>query len=143
MDREYEEIVVRSFFQKRIRDRVLWELGNEKKRDDALWRLTHRYNEHLIQKYMIEVSNHKHCTKHPDDKEIFSLLKSHGAKDDCYAISFNKKIDGQFLTLKEALKEAVDYSWPSIISCIPGKLAYFEGESGFGFPPRFILKRDY
>jgi hypothetical protein len=31
---------------------------------------------------------------------------------------------------------------PSIVSCIPGKLAYFEAEQENGPPPRFILKRN-
>jgi hypothetical protein len=45
------------------------------------------------------------------------------------------------MSLTSALKVAVGEGFPSIISCIPGKLAYFEAEQGYGPPPRFMLKR--
>ena len=41
-----------------------------------------------------------------------------------------------------ALEKAVRYGMSSIVSCIPGELAYFEAAQEYGPPPRFILKRD-
>lgn len=77
-----------------------------------------------------------------DYTEIINLLKSYGAKNDCYAISWNQAIDGQYLPLKAALENAAGLGMPSIISCLPDKLLYFESEQEYGCPARFILKKD-
>ena len=73
--------------------------------------------------------------------DIFQLLRQEGAGDFCYAISFSEEIDGQHLPLLDALKRAVGFGLPSILSCLPDQLAYFESEQGFGPPKRFIIKR--
>ena len=36
----------------------------------------------------------------------------------------------------------VGMGMPSIVICIPGRLAYFEAEQVYGPPPRFLLKHD-
>lgn len=45
------------------------------------------------------------------------------------------------MALTSALEVAVGEGFPSIVSCISGKLAYFEAEQVYDSPPRFILKR--
>lgn len=137
MDKEYEEALIRSFFKKKIQDRFIYELGSAKKRVNALSRLCHKYPEVYVQEYLIEIP-----APNSDYMEIYKLLKSYGAKDDCYAISFNKNIDGQYLALKNALAEAVGFGMPSIISCFPDRLLYFESEQEAGPPARFILKKN-
>ncbi|MGR6342452.1 hypothetical protein ACU5CE_32370 [Priestia megaterium] len=137
MDKEVEEKVVRSFFTKRIQDRVMFELFSAKKREDALHRLNHNYTKTLREEYMIEIPKPNSCAD-----EIAKLLKQHGAGKECYSISWNKKIDGKKLSLLTALEDAVGYGFPSIVVCIPNKLAYFEAEQGYGPPPRYILKRE-
>jgi len=47
------------------------------------------------------------------------------------------------MPLLSALENVVGLGMPSIISCIPGKLAYFKSEQGYGPPPRYILKREF
>jgi hypothetical protein len=76
-------------------------------------------------------------------KDIQSLLISYGAEKTCYVISWDQEIDGKYLPLETVLKRVVGLGMPSIVSCIPGKLAYFEAEQSFGPPPRYILKREY
>jgi hypothetical protein len=137
MDKEQEEITVKSFFVKRIRERVMFELSSPKRRIDALSRLCHRPDITLIEKYMIEIPK-----PNSDPLDIEDLLKSYGAGNTCYVISYNKEIDGKHLPLRSALKSAVGFGMPSLISCIPGRLAYFEAEQENGPPPRYILKRD-
>lgn len=82
-------------------------------------------------------------TPNSDYQEMASLLKKQGATDECYVISWNEEIDGKKLPLNEALKKVVGYGMPSIVSCIEGKLAYFEAEQVAGSPPRFLLKREF
>lgn len=106
------------------------------KRHDALGRLCHNYRTTLRMEYMKEIPK-----PNSDYEEIAKLLKRYGAGDTCYAISWSETIDGKELPLLAALEKAVGYGMPSIISCIPGKLAFFEAEQEVLPSPRFILKR--
>lgn len=136
MKKEMEELIVKSFFEKNVQERVLHELFSPKKRDQALNRLCHEYEKMLKGKYMIEI-----LPPNSDPQDIYKLLIKEGAEKVCYSLSYNEKIDGKELPLHEALEHAVGFGFPSIISCVPGELAYFEAEQGFGPPPRYILKR--
>ncbi|MFE0505280.1 hypothetical protein ACWF7H_25495 [Peribacillus butanolivorans] len=138
MDKEQEESIVKAFFEKRIKERVLFELFSSKRREDALHRLNHNYKETLREEYMIEIQK-----PNSNPIEISKILKKHGAGNQCYVISFNEEIDGKELPLLTALEHAVGYGFPSIVSCIPNNLAYFEAEQVYGAPPRYILKRKY
>lgn len=136
MNKEYEEMVLKNFFNSRIQDRIIYELSSEKKRKNALNRLCHNYRDVLIQDYMIKIPK-----PNSDYNVIANLLIAYGAKDNCYVISYNNEIDGQYLPLILALKKVVGYGMPSIISCLPNKLLYFESEQEYGSPARFILKK--
>ncbi|WP_299095735.1 hypothetical protein [uncultured Metabacillus sp.] len=136
IDKELEEIIIKSFFNKRIQERVLFELFSQKKRDNVMNRLCHNYLDTFRKEFMIEIP-----TPNSDPGEIEKLMKNQGAGNDCYVISWNDTIDGKHMSLTSALKVAVGEGFPSIISCIPGKIAYFEAEQEYGSPPRFILKR--
>jgi hypothetical protein len=113
-----------------------YDFSRLKRRQDALHRLNHGYKKILREKYMIELPK-----PNSDPTAIDKLLKKHGAGNTCYVISFNEDIDGKELPLLTALEQAVGYGFPSIVSCIPNKLAYFEAEQVYGAPPRYILKR--
>jgi hypothetical protein len=76
-----------------------------------------------------------------DYHDILSYLRLKHAPEMCYVISTIKDIDGQFIPLTDALKRAVGFGLPSIVICIPGKLAYFEAEQVVGLPPRYLLER--
>lgn len=136
MDKEQERVLVQSFFVKRVQERVLHELFTPKKRDMALQRLDHRYLSMLKNDYLIEI---KPPNSWPDD--TYDLLKQHGAPDTCYCLSENELISGKTLPLREALEHAIGFGFASIISCIPGELAYFEAEQSLGPPPRYLLKK--
>jgi len=137
MDTEIEKIIIKSFFLKRYHERILFELSSYKRRRDALFRLSHNYNSILNPKYMIEIPK-----PNSDYNDIEKMLRNLGGEDLCYVISLEDSIDGQVMPLRNALQNAVGYGLPSIVSSIPGKLAYFEAEQTAGAPPRFILKKD-
>jgi len=136
MNQEREAVIVKSFFEKRVQDRVLFELFTPKRRNQALNRLSHDYKRILREKYMIEIP-----TPNSEPLLIFELLQKYGAETNSYSLSYNDKIDGKELPLMTALEHAVGFGAPSIISCIPNRLAYFEAEQGYGAPSRYILKR--
>ena len=66
------------------------------------------------------------------------LLKSKGVPANCYCLSENDELDGQELPLGAALEQVVGYGMGTFISCLPGRLAYFEGEVA---RERYILVR--
>jgi hypothetical protein len=135
MDEELEKKIVSAFVSRRIRKRMLFELFSKRRRH-AISRLDDRYLETLCSEFMIEIPR-----PNSDPEEIEKILRKHGAGDWCYSISWKEGIDGKVLPLGTALSIAVGSGFSSIVSCIPGKLAYFESEQGFGPPPRYLLKR--
>ena len=61
-------------------------------------------------------------------ENIRRLLRSKGAGKNCWAISEDQVLDGHELQLETALEQVVGSGMGTILSCIAGKLAYFEGE---------------
>lgn len=129
MDKDVEKIIVKSFIKDIKQDRVIYELSNKSKRDNAIWKIEDyvddKYKGHIIR----GVSSYE---------EIEKTLRKYGAIDECYVISLDSKIDGKNIYLNEALEATVFYG-PALVSCIHGKLAYLEGETGIGAPNRFLL----
>lgn len=83
MDKDVETAIVKSFFSKRLQDRVLFELFSaDKRRDRGLNRLCHDYRETLREEYLTEIPK-----PNSDSKEIAELLKKNGAGNLCYAMS--------------------------------------------------------
>lgn len=135
VNKEIEKIIVKAFFNKKIQERFLFELGSKKKRDDAISRLAHNFEEILKVNLMKEID-----TPNSDYEDIERLLRKYGAADSCYIIAWDETIDGKTLPLSATLQSAVGNGQPVIVSCIHGKLAYFEAEQVAGPPSRFILE---
>lgn len=74
-------------------------------------------------RYAIEIRSPHHLAP-----GILSLLKAKGAPGTCYAISEDSELDGKEAPLKDALNFIVGRGIGTFLSCIPGKLAYFEDE---------------
>lgn len=72
--------------------------------------------------------------QNPED--IAKLLRQKGAPDVCLVVSEDCDLDRKQLPLLAALEEIVGCGMGTFISCVPGKLAYFEGED-----QRCVLER--
>lgn len=59
---------------------------------------------------------------------IETLLRQYGAPGTCTIISESQELDGVVMELPDALGKVVGYGAGSIISCLEGRLAYYEGE---------------
>ena len=68
---------------------------------------------------------------------VYQKLRSLGASDICHVFSASSRIDGKDLPLFKALQEVVDLTPGTIISCVPGKLAYYLSEERNG---QYLLK---
>ena len=70
--------------------------------------------------------------------EIARLLLTRGAPAVCVLFAEDPSLDGIELPLEEALSAVVGRGMGTFISCLPGRLAYFEGEERGN---RYILER--
>ena len=59
---------------------------------------------------------------------ILSKLKALGASRSCYLVSENPDWDGARVDLDDALDTVVGRGYGTLISCVPGRVAYYEGE---------------
>jgi hypothetical protein len=60
--------------------------------------------------------------------ELVSLLRRKGAGKTVWVISEHAPMDGQEMGLEEAMEQTRGRCRGTILSCIPGKLAFFRGE---------------
>ena len=129
-DQERHEIeTVTAFIDKRRRNRCLELLRNPKRRRDFTRELGHF--KWLDPRFVAEI---RPSDQHPDS--IAALLKGKGSPASCWLISEDPDLDAQELPLLQALKEIVGMGTGTIVSCIPGKLGYFEDED-----VRYILEK--
>ena len=66
------------------------------------------------------------------------LLRHLGAPEICHCLSESTELDGRELPLSQALTAVIGQGMGTLISCIPGALAYFEGEDA---GERYVLRR--
>lgn len=67
--------------------------------------------------------------------EIYQILKKYGSPESVYVMSVYDDVDGVVGPLKTILSDSHDATF---VSCIPGKLAYFQYEAP---GPSIILRR--
>jgi hypothetical protein len=128
---EHEVAFVNSFVVPERRARVLELLSRPKSRQKQLDRLNHTPD--LDPRFCAQIAS-----GHQSNSEIERLLRDHGAPDEVYVFSSYPKFDRWCAPLNSAISKVVGFGFGSIISCLPGQLAYYEGESP---RQRYILRR--
>jgi len=123
---EHEEQTIKAFIRKEVRDRYVSFLSNQKRRNEILDRLNHckDFDERFIQWL-------------PSNADIVKILLQAGSPAEVYVIS-DSKLDGKLMPLPAAIHETSMSGSGTIVSCIPGKLAYYYDEVG---ERRALLKR--
>jgi hypothetical protein len=127
----HEEELLARFLIASKRERYVAMISNPKKRPKFLRELDHF--KALDPRYQVSIPPSQ---QHP--AQIAALLSQKGAPKSCSVTSSASELDGQEMPLLEALKEVVGRQMGTFLSCIPGKLAYFEGEER---GDRWILER--
>jgi hypothetical protein len=125
----HEQAVVRAFILPVRQERYLEFLKSPKNRKKFIGDLAHF--RHLDPKFAMSISGNQ-----SKPSALVKLLVGKGAGIKCWVISENPDLDGQEIDLEIAVKETVGRQMGTFISCIPGKLAFFEDEDG-----RYILER--
>jgi hypothetical protein len=120
---EHEEAFIRAFITPNKRTRYLEKLGSPKTR--AKFIAEHLYHlRDLDQRFAQRIDPHLGAKA----ARIDELLRDHGAPARCYLISTMIDLDGREGDLSEVLQKVVGSFEGTFISCIPGHLAYYEGE---------------
>lgn len=114
----------------RRRVETLLALGERRRRDlrallDHKVRLDPRSAEHLIG------SDAFH-------EPVEAMLRKRGAPSTCYVLAANGDLDGRFMPLSEALGAIIGRGEGAFVSCIPGRLAFYEYE---GAKSSYLLAR--
>jgi hypothetical protein len=126
-----EEAFVRAFIVPDKQERYLSFLSSPKRRREILGRFDHQLDYDAAFATPIPVGEQSA----PD---IAKLLTKRGAPAMCHLISSDSALDGRDLPLSDALDQVVGSDFGTIISCIPGRLAYYEAEDA---GERYILSR--
>jgi len=126
---EHEEALVRAFIIPQRQSRYFELLPNPRRRRDVTRELAHF--KHVDTRFAVSIPSSQ-----SGYAGILGILKSKGAPETCYAISEDGELDGKELRLSESLKKIVGYGMGTFLSCLPGRLAYFEDED-----ERWILER--
>ena len=124
----HEEATIRAFIDSRRQGRWLEALGSLKRRRTFLQRLNHCPD-----------IDPRFSTPLPSNCDVFAALQNRGAPATCYIISDTAEIDGIELPLREALDQTEFAGWGTLISCVPGRLAFFYDEAGTR--RRLVLER--
>jgi hypothetical protein len=112
-----EQATIRAFVASEKRDRLLGLLASRKRRRQATDLLNHfthwdpRYS-HLI----------------PSSADVLVALRQSGAPEQCHVISADPSLDGRDMPLPDAVMAAEEYTFASLLCCLPGQLALFFDE---------------
>ncbi|MGH2444312.1 MAG: hypothetical protein ACRDFX_14245 [Chloroflexota bacterium] len=127
----HEAALVRAFFIRERKQQFLTRLAVPKTRKKVLVNLAHFYD--FDSRYA-----HQIPTAEQGIDSIYWILRGKGAPATCHVISFSSDFDGKIMALRQGLVEADDLRDGTLLSCIPGKLAYYCGEN---VGRRYILER--
>ena len=133
MDAELEEQLIRAFIVPDKRVRYVSRLGLPKARQEFM-------NSHFF--HMRDLDPRFASRIAPRDQNaatIYAKLREKGAPETCYVMSGSSDLDGEVSDLRETLVSVIDEGYDgTFVSCIPGVLAYFDGEES---GERYILSR--
>ncbi len=126
-----EEQLIHAFVLPERQDRLLALLSSPKQRRKLTAGLAHFRA--LDPRFATQIA-----PAEQDAATIEGLLRKRGAQEICHVLSENSALDARELPLREALQAVVGRGMGTFLSCIPGRLGYFESEEP---GERYILER--
>ena len=124
----HEEALVTTFMESSRQERFRTFLRDPKKRKKFTRALAHRRSR-LFKANVLRMIPPRQ--QNPDG--IYSILKSLGAQEKCWVIS-EGSLDGHEFEPRQALEEVVGRGFGTLLSCIPGRLAFLRAKM------RYILQ---
>jgi len=122
---DHETAFVKAFLERGKWARYLQLLANRRRREEILVRLDHRLD------YLPA-----RATPVPPDQDypeaLERLLLIQGAPATCHVLANKLRLDGCEVPLRKALDAVCLHAHGSILSCVPGRLAYYRPEAPGG-----------
>ena len=118
---EHASALIRAFVAPERQERLLGLLRSARGRDKLRAGLAHFAA--LDARYAVRIPAGEQSAD-----SIARLLRQRGAPATCVLLAEDGALDGQELQLEEALRQIVGRGMGTFVSCVPGQLAYFEGE---------------
>jgi hypothetical protein len=128
---EHERALVRAFIIPNRRERYLRLLATARGRAKLRRSLAHCRD--LDPRFARELSADMQTPA-----QIAALLQERGAPDECVILAEDSALDGRRMRLMETLEAIVGRGMGAFASCVPGRLAFYEGED---LGERYILER--
>lgn len=125
-----EQALISAFIKRNKRDRYREILADPRRRHKFTLQLAHFSD--FDPKYRVAIPSNKLVVS-----SIISELKKRHSPSVVVVISENAELDHRELPLDEALEKTVGRGMGTVLSCIPGKLAFVETED-----ERYILERE-
>jgi hypothetical protein len=125
----HEEELVKAFILPVRQERYLEFLKSPRKRAKFIAQLAQF--KHLNPEFLVGIPSNQQ-----NPASLLKLLVGKGAGPNCWVMSEDSTLDGQEMDLEAALTETIGRQMGTFLSCVPGRLAYFEDEEG-----RYILER--
>jgi hypothetical protein len=123
--------LIRAFVAPERQARMLGLIGSARGRAKIRKSLAH-YRD-LDPRFASEIPKGEHTPE-----AIGRRLRARGAGATCTLLAEDAALDGRAMPLNEALLAVVGCGMGAFISCLPGRLAYFEGEDA---GDRYLLER--
>ncbi len=112
-----EEATLRTFMVSSKRDRLLTLFGSPKRRKQARDALNHFADWDARFAKTVDSST-----------DVLALLRKAGAPSECHVMSDSPELDGRDMPLAEGVDACENYSFASVLCCVPGELAFYFDE---------------
>lgn len=129
---EIEELFIKTFIDKHIADRMIYEFNSADKRRHGQSRFAHTTNKIINHKKLIIAG------KKITINEMIAFIREHSKNQLCYTIVGHYELEGKETTLQKALDAADYWAGQSVIFIIPNVAIIIE-EQCFGPPMRYLL----
>lgn len=125
-DMDIRKEIIKNYINKNKQERILWELNNPRKAEDAIWKLHHAQD--LLKEDVIRP------IQYMDSKKMKDYFHKVGATSEVYYIGHE---DLGYIELDKAVKNASEGD--VCIVYLGNGIAYYQGEEVPGGTPRYML----
>jgi hypothetical protein len=129
---DIEELFIKTFIDKRIAGRMIYELNSAKKREDGLRRFAHTTDKIINRKRLVKTDRKLTVA------DMLAFIGEHNKSELCYTIVGHYELEGKETTIRNALEAADNWPGHSAIFVVPNVAIIIE-EQSYGPPARYLL----
>ncbi len=130
-EKEIEKSFVNTYIIKNRRERIIFELSNPKKRQDALSRFCHAALKYLQESMIIYQGNKISYG------ELLSMIREHTKEKQCYVLAYGEDLDQKFMENQNAINQVMGNGMAAIM--IWDNIVIVETEQEQGSAMKYVL----